>query len=1009
MKLKLLFTGLFCLMSVMAMNAQLSAPGATITQTTNYTNGAVNDPVFIFCSPTSTGAILNPTLTATPVSGTPSFTFDWFIYDFPSNTWLPYSSETGVLTSSIANLVSGGYRVVITDNNGNIVGCYRAWVWLKQNTVSITPVSAGCSSIVLEGALSTADFFTYYNPPADPFIIGPTTTVTVCFTAPHTYVSDLGFYLIGPPSCGSPVIPLAPHPEFIDAANGCCCNGGNNVQNLCFSTLNSNLLAVCGSGTPLSGTYGIYGQGTPNNFNVNNNNWAPIYGCDATQGGWSVQIYDCIGSDVGALTNATITFSGNSSCGPSTITYNSGSINSAINDNSCTPQTASIYTVPPPPPTLAQTILSTTTHEWTSNPPVAIPVPTGGSAILPQNVTPTQDTWFYLTATNSLGCITVDSMFFDYIPPVAPIIAEPLPSICSNGIPVTLSADVAGGVWSGPGIIDANLGIFNPQITGAGTHQVIYTTPAPCGGADTVNVVVAPAPTANFSFTDSVCSLTTLLNGGVSTVPPPAVIANYAWDINGDLSPDFTGILPNQSVTFPNSGTFPVTLLVGASNGCFDTITRPVTVLDNPSASFSASPALNCGVPFAFDASASQPAGTLTYNWDFTTNGSIDQTTGNSSTTNQYPGPGTYNVTLIVAGLGNCRDTANSQVTVYPKPVVSYTGPTAFCGNVVPLASTGLVANPSSMSTYEWYVNGLSVGTGQNVIQPFPDNPFATVTGMVVGTSDDGCSDSAMFSIDLNPSPSADFTYNDDCVGLSIPFTNTTTWVGTPSPGTTLDYNWNFGDVQTSTLENPTHNYQSEDNYTVTLIATASTGCADTIQYEVLASNLPSAAFEYETECFQNVFFNSISNGFGTDLSYNWNLDDGATTADSVFIHEYTNPGQYDVMLIVTNPLGCADTITSQVQVDLSTPLTEIEIPNILTPNGDNINDELTLDAAFDECNDYEMLIFNRWGVQVFKQVKGSASFRGLDKAGAKLTTGVYFFTIRAGELEKNGTITISY
>jgi hypothetical protein len=73
------------------------------------------------------------------------------------------------------------------------------------------------------------------------------------------------------------------------------------------------------------------------------------------------------------------------------------------------------------------------------------------------------------------------------------------------------------------------------------------------------------------------------------------------------------------------------------------------------------------------------------------------------------------------------------------------------------------------------------------------------------------------------------------------------------------------------------------------------------------------------------------------------------------------------------------------------------------------VNDDWTLEPSFDECYTYELKIFNRWGNLVYRQVKGGAPFKGLDASGAKLSTGVYFYTISAGEIQKNGTLTISY
>src|SRR5690606_9633083 len=77
-------------------------------------------------------------------------------------------------------------------------------------------------------------------------------------------------------------------------------------------------------------------------------------------------------------TNASIIFTNlDANCGASTtLSYNSGNISSTINDNSCTPQTASIFEVPlvtPPPPITINAVIAPL---WVSSPMVLIDNPT---------------------------------------------------------------------------------------------------------------------------------------------------------------------------------------------------------------------------------------------------------------------------------------------------------------------------------------------------------------------------------------------------------------------------------------------------------------------------------------------------------------------------------------------------------------------------------------------------------------------------------------------------------
>ncbi|MCF8463219.1 MAG: hypothetical protein K9G41_00145 [Flavobacteriales bacterium] len=158
--------------------------------------------------------------------------------------------------------------------------------------------------------------------------------MTICFEAQHTYVSDLGFYLIGPQECGSPIIPISPQPQSTSPTNGCCCNSGNNIDSLCFSTESNLCIDVCNSPVPLSGTYGGYDSVSGSTLI----DWTPLYGCPIQSGSWRAQIFDCIGSDVGTFTGGTLVINGLND----SFLYHISDENSSINDNSCTHQTASI-------------------------------------------------------------------------------------------------------------------------------------------------------------------------------------------------------------------------------------------------------------------------------------------------------------------------------------------------------------------------------------------------------------------------------------------------------------------------------------------------------------------------------------------------------------------------------------------------------------------------------------------------------------------------------------------
>lgn len=687
---------------------------------TNYTNYTPNDEIYIFCSPDFQGNPVTGSLTATPSGGTPGFDFDWGIYNPATQSYDPFQTDNNVPTSTISGLSSGGYKVTITDANGN-TECYQTWVWVIQTTVNVAPIAQNCQPFNLSGSISGSNMFTYYDPPPAAFIIDQNTQISVCFSGNHTWVSDLGFFLIGPTSCGSPVLPLAPHPEAINSGNGCCCNNGDDVNNLCFSTSNSNMLQVCGGGTPLSGTYGIYGQGTPNNYNANQNDWSPIFGCDATQGGWTVQIWDCIALDVGSLTNATITFTGNSICGPSSITYNSGVINSAINDNSCTFNTASTYTVPFAP-TATHTLTSTGTYEWTADPPLNIPNATSDLAPLIDPV-PQTDTWFYLTVTESYGCVFKDSAFYDYVAPDATI--DPAGPFCLSDQPVNLTAANTGGTWTGPGVTPA--GVFDPAQAGPGTHTITYTLPGACGGSDTEDFIVNEV-TATTTITDPLCNGTCdgeidiVLNTGT----PPV---QYSID-NGNTSQatgNFTGLC---------AGTYDI-LIVDATNCQY---TEQIVLTDPPVLSATeASTNATCGVCDGTITVTAQggDGGPYQYSID---NGVNFQPSGNFIDVC----PATYDI-FVEDGLG-CQATTSTTITQASGPSIVF----------VPALNT------SCNGVCDGRIDIIATGATQYSIDGINFQASETFTGICPGTydaiADDGNGCQVMQQVTVTEPPAISFS-----------------------------------------------------------------------------------------------------------------------------------------------------------------------------------------------------------------------------------------------------------
>jgi gliding motility-associated-like protein len=81
------------------------------------------------------------------------------------------------------------------------------------------------------------------------------------------------------------------------------------------------------------------------------------------------------------------------------------------------------------------------------------------------------------------------------------------------------------------------------------------------------------------------------------------------------------------------------------------------------------------------------------------------------------------------------------------------------------------------------------------------------------------------------------------------------------------------------------------------------------------------------------------------------------------------------------------------------------DFPNVITPNGDGLNDSLDINGYYKTCQEYNLLVYNRWGQVVYEQTISSPSFAGRSNNDVDLVDGIYFYTLTYGENQKNGFI----
>jgi PKD repeat protein/Zn-dependent protease len=179
----------------------------------------------------------------------------------------------------------------------------------------------------------------------------------------------------------------------------------------------------------------------------------------------------------------------------------------------------------------------------------------------------------------------------------------------------------------------------------------------------------------------------------------------------------------------------------------------------------------------------------------------------------------------------------------------------------------------------------------------------------------------------INP-PVADF-FTSSRYGPS-PFT--VSIVDTSQGSVPMTYHWEFGDGAISTMQNPTHTYLSNGEYTVSLTVTNQYGSdTKTVADFIRAGYPPEANFSASPVYGNNpltVSFTDLSKN--TPAEWKWDFDDGATSTAQNPVHTYTQAGIYDVRLKVSNHFG-SDALLRTNYINASSPA-PVPLPVPVTP-----------------------------------------------------------------------------
>jgi gliding motility-associated-like protein len=486
--------------------------------------------------------------------------------------------------------------------------------------------------------------------------------------------------------------------------------------------------------------------------------------------------------------------------------------------------------------------------------------------------------------------------------------------------------------------------------------------------------------------------------GNLNSFVNTSTFVNSVQDsIHWTSSDGFTSTSPTFDHAFTNPGTYSVTMFIMTDAGCYDEVTQQVVVNPDPIIAFTSVPdpcvdstsnlVINNGTTIA-------SSEILNYHW--VVNG---VTSGTSANLDYYvPSDGNYTFTLTATSEFGCSEDSTFTIAMYHEPVADFTIVEQCFPNPVIFTSTSTV---SDSTTYTWILNNTVVSNGDNYSANLPSSGSYLVSLVVSETHHEiTCIDTLTETFIVHGIPDLGFSNTaQPCVGQPITSYN----LSSVTPTENVSYMWSVDGVAWSTFYDFSYTFPASGVYSINLAATSDFGCVNDTTFTIEVYPIPQPP----------VLAATVPICPGDEITFTASAESNSTI-------EWSGPNNFNSQnFVVTMPFNMSDIGTYSAYITsqngcISGPSTvlasilniysfeDFEFPNVITANGDGINDSLDINNYFKTCDEYTLYIFNRWGNLVFEQTKNSNQFVGDTENDKELVEGVYFYKMVINAIDGN-------
>ncbi|HET6225888.1 MAG TPA: PKD domain-containing protein [Bacteroidia bacterium] len=441
-----------------------------------------------------------------------------------------------------------------------------------------------------------------------------------------------------------------------------------------------------------------------------------------------------------------------------------------------------------------------------------------------------------------------------------------------------------------------------------GTFKVTMIAVSAGGCEKAVELTIVFNKSVESTFTLTAAELSGCTSHSVTPVNTSKNADSYSWNF-GDGTPavSVSNMTPFTHL-YKKKGKYLLSLK--ATNTCnsdsFQSDT--IRVESQPLSKFDLTPLSGCTPQTVTFVNNTESSSINSYHWNF---GDGTEWNGAGNPAPKVYTEGKWKVLLVTTNsCGN--DSATQSLTILPLPIAPSANEQTICsGNTAKLSIT------SPQGTYEWYdaeLNGTLIGSGHTFTTPVL---FSTTTFYVQCKVGNCVSKRSAVKVNVLPlptiSPISDIII---CKGnhaeLMIKQPGSCEWFDAASGGNLLD---------------TTHQFTTPSLFTSTtyFVQLTSENCSsERMPIHVLVKDPPRASYKTDTVCVgeQTTFMDASTNN---PSKWHWDFGDGTANENAPTVkHAYLNAGTYITSLIVSNGIGCGDTlfqkaiVNSLIDVDFS-------------------------------------------------------------------------------------------